>query len=348
MRLRRQPGLVSKTDDSAVLLWRNDFPILEDGSAREGETITGLKRFGELDSADASFGQDRVIFSGHLITDGSAKRALFYRDYPTPNAIGLESSDTTQPRVFRQFAGHTTSTEDWTLFSATLARGNAVSRRNDQALMAEKLGDAMAGQHLVFQKNEALSALAPNGPRLKRVLGFWPLQGPGAMILCQMTGPGITKRNDVALWCWGLNGIELILQKGTQIGDLGEGTSIRAIDRVDVMESGDYAVLVRLTGSASRNQLLLNGNCMAGALVGGPGAPGSALNKPRVILRKGETLDDGTGTLRKLTGLSLGEVRNRFGAGGGGRKHLLNENGDLAVTLNFGKKHREVQVLHAR
>ncbi len=342
-RLKTGTGGVHAGNDSAVFSLDNSG-LLVGTVWREGVNIAGtvtgtLGQIGPrvAESRDSIF----ASFSVALIPEaGPAVQTLFLKD----NGLGLVHAASQgdnapgigpDPALFRAFLGETIASFGWQIWRASLSNGPGVSAKNNEGLWHQ------AG-FLIARKGQEADPDHRPGVKIARILQFWSAKdSEQAVLLVKLSGPKIKGANDLALCLWDAavpDALQILLQEG-QVVEGSDAPAVRVIQRVDVEpgSNGHYAVLCSLTGAAAKNQALFTGRTGLGNAT-----TQKILRLPALTLRKGTLYGTAATTTTTLRSLSLSPTTDATGAGGKGLGQIINENGQVALTLDFDNKAREV------
>ena len=185
--------------------------------------------------------------------------------------------------------------------------------------MARK-GDAVPGQ--------------PAGVVWAGFLGFWPVQTDRVVFLAKLAGPGVGRFNDCALYLWQEDQSLLpLLREGDAVGSP-DGARVAVITQVDVHPvTGRYLALAALTGDRTRNLALFAGHADAGNATAQSGR-----RLPSLRLRKGTLYSSGLGTATGIRSFILSPTADRGGAGGRGLGQVVDQDGRVAITVQFDNR----------
>lgn len=201
----------------------------------------------------------------------------------------------------------------------------------------------------VWTKGDLVDNIDPEiapGARIVRLLKFWPVGGDRLIFLTKLSGPGVNGSNDCALWLWddhnGLGATQLLMREGDFAPDC-DGAKIRGIQRVDVSpQTGQYVILVSLTGSPATNQALFTGS--SGQPVDGTFA---TFNLPVMKLRKGTSYQSPLGETTKIRSLVQTNTCDRFGVGAKGGPQVINDQGHFVICVQFTNGAKELMMGHS-
>ncbi|MCB1088342.1 MAG: hypothetical protein KDM63_14935 [Verrucomicrobiae bacterium] len=319
-------------------------PSNDSGAVRNANYQTVEDIFREGDDIPPSFAETLRQFPGRLSHCGDTTV------YP---AYVRRATGPSRLRLFRNFASILTEGDSLPGAADTirLILGEAGTQANGNKAVSRV---SLAGPAVRSSKNEALvfentKVIARKGDGVpgekagvvwSRFLGFWPIAEDRAVFLAKLRGPGITSRNDCAVYLW--------QEDESLIKLLREGDSVCAFDcpkvasilRVDVNPvGGDYVILASLVGGDRlRNQALFTGD--AGR---GNATTDQMLREPSLRLRKGTLYADsaisGVSPLRSMT---LAAVADSGGAAGKGRGQIINDAGEVAVCVTFDDRSKEI------
>lgn len=338
--LQRGVAGVGADRDSGVLFAAFDgFALLRE-VAREGEPAPAGSEYREFFGRVASTADGEYGYPAWHLLPGATRpvQGLFSDNEAGDPAKNYEREGSvaggTGGAAHAAFLAETMNTGGYLIYRASL-RGNGVARGNNEMLRH-------ADEGLIARKGAQPDAGAMPGVVISRFLAFWPVgddnSSDEAVFLAALSGPGVTRNNDLALFLWDeyAAGLQLLLREGQPVHDAG-GPSVGVIQRVDVDPvTGKYVVLASLTGNRAKNQALFTGD--AGA---GNATTQRALRAPSLRLRKG-TLYRSPGAVTGIRSMTLSPTTDRGGAGGKGLGQVINRNGEIAVAIEFDNRLREL------
>ncbi len=349
--LRPGVGGAGRADDSGVLRVRSDANL--DGH-REGETNAIDQRSGGNVPLGVALGQflprlampgNRMVhFATFLQSDPANNQALF-RAFNEPSLVARKGEGAPdQGAPFLTTANYhsfltETSRNDPPLYRATL-RGPGVNVRNNDAIFGETSRVGTVEFEALARKGHEPDPANLPGQTYRRFLQFWPA-GPNYLILAQLGGPGVNARNDLALF--------LMQEEGTLLPLLREGDPVPGSDgaRVGVIQrlaadhvNGHYVILTTLVGGKpGANLALWTGHALAGDV-----GDLETLRLPTLKLRKGTAYQRITGETVIVQSLSFPNTADRGGAGGKGNGQVINQEGVVALCLEFTNRGKEMLV----
>lgn len=353
-RLRRNVGGVNATNDSGVLLARDDGSAPSDTEAREGNAAifgtTYAQFFGRVAQSQSNY----YAYSAYVVPNGGgrplqqcfmneeANNTLLFNvakqgdDAP----LGIYRRSPEETAAFRTILGEGMMSFDGVV-RARIVRSENRSRNEGLWAAFESIPRIIKGEEFD----------AP-GTFLQRILRFWSVGNGNIVLLIKLSGPAVNPSNDCALAMleyrsdsdlWQLR---KLLREGDAICDW-DCPRIRTIQRVDVDPiNGNYAVVVALTGSPRRNQALLTGNANL-AHPNNPDPAGgnfTALHRPNPVLRKGTLYNTPHAEATRLRSIVLEPRIDRTGSGGKGLGQVINENGEVVLCLQFDDGAKEMVV----
>ncbi len=321
-------GGVTAGDDSGIHVL-NHFGIMQTPSFREGAGIGNfLGTFRQFLPRAAiqpagnqtAFAAYRTPSNGGSVTELS----LFTRALSSGSTQLAAHAGQAAPQapgaVFRGFLGETLHNGEL-LFRASLS-GDAA------AVNAATREGLWLGGDLCLRQGVELSV---GGPRVGRIMGFWPSIPDHLLALVRLTGKGVNRSNDLALLCVKRNGQAQVLMREGAAVDGSEGSRVGVIQRVEACPtSGRYVVLTSLTGAGSRNQALHSGQLNLTE-------PEARLGRrlPSMKLRKGTGWMAQAGQTTALSGITLQPHLNPGGAGATGHRSVLNNQGRAIFGARF-------------
>lgn len=235
--------------------------------------------------------------------------------------------------TYRAFLGEAMADTGYAVFRA-LVTGTGISAANDEGIFDEQ------NQGPYLREGQALDLANAPGLVIAGFLGFWPVDNESKIIaLVKLRGPGVTAANDCAVVLAGRtdNYLQILLREG-DIAGADDASRVAVIQRVDADSvSGHYHILASLTGSASRNQALFQGNAQLGD---NDDRIGSRL--PAMVLRKGQGYQQPGGETSTIKTLTMPVATDKTGAGAKGHGQAINNQGNVVVTLEFANRSREV------
>ncbi|MCB1229216.1 MAG: FG-GAP repeat protein [Verrucomicrobiae bacterium] len=326
---------VTRANDSGALL-ANLAGALTDAVPREGDPIPF--------SGGAFFGQNlgRVsVYSASSVSTAAYQTAPGIRPVMAvmSNSSGnwLTSFFQNHPALVPTFGtvygallGETMSSSDTLIYRTTL-KGTGTTARNNEALFQEFSG-------AVARKGDEPDPSEP-GVTFKRILRYWPGPNDQVIFLASIGGRGVSAANDVALYLFQENGEIFRLMREGDYTCACDCPRIRSITRVDVDPvDGRYVVLASLVSSPKTNLALFTGGTNFGNAT-----DQKARRLPSLRLRKGTYYQARPGDAARILSLTLPTTMNdRLGAGGKGLGQVINETGDLTVTIKFDDRTTEV------
>ncbi len=343
--VRLQRGLhgVTSANDRAICVFNHHGALLGQPYRANGPVNGGGTLGQPADRVAQSYGMAFCAFSGAWFpADGSsARRANFYSDgFSAPVRVATQGAVATgtDGARYRSMLAEGINTNGYTLWRASLARGDGVTSRNDEGLWFSNA----SGFHLIARKGQEIDPIGRPGVKIARLLRFWPTRGPfQAVMLVRLSGPGINSSCDLALCLWDAlapGSLHVLLQEGEAVEGT-DGRRVRVIQRVDVDPvDGRYVVLCSLTGAAAGNQALF-----WGSTAWGNATTLKVLRQPLLRLHKGRLHLSETGAPVRLRGITLTPALDKTGAGGKGLGQVINLNGSVSVILTFDGKVQEVR-----
>jgi hypothetical protein len=344
--LQRGVAGVDLTNESGVLLGQNWGFALEREVAREGQPapVFGGGIYRQFLGRTAMMHDSIYSFPAYWLPTGETLpvQGLFADTAAGPGGdFARQGGNTTgwPGRSLGTFLAESMSTGGWHLYRATMT-GPDVNRTNNEGIWHGNFGSVVA-------KGEVGGGIdgLPDGTVVK-ILSFWPVRDENtldaAIVLLQLGGPGIRRTNDIVLMLLE-DGQEaqVLLREGQPVDDC-DAPAIAAIQRVDVDPvNGHYVILASLTGNRAKNQALFTGNAAAG-----DPTTRRILRSPTLRLRKGTLYSAANSVVTGLRSLNLSPTTDRGGAGGKGRGQVINDSGQIAVTLQFDN--RAVELMTGR
>lgn len=350
-RLRRGVGGVNPTNDSGILVLRDDGTVVgsavrENTDASNGDTFAQF--FGRVAQNNSSF----FAHSAWVIAveGGPARQQSFSNGDTTGSHFNvarqganapLRSGDPADSAKFRSMLG------EGMQGNFGLVRASVVPDANHRGI-TEGIWREGGGIARVLKGEE----FDRPGTFLQRILRFWPVGNGNLVLLIKLTGPAVNPGNDCALvtteYLSDFDEWELtkLVREGDEISDW-DCPRVRTIQRVDVDPiSGHYAVVVALTGSPARNQAVLTGNANLAHPNFFPGGSGdfTALRRPHLVLRKGTLYNTRYAESTRLRSIVMEPRIDRTGSGGKGLGQVINETGEVALCLQFDNGAKELVV----
>jgi hypothetical protein len=271
------------------------------------------------------------------------RQGVFYDRFTTdnPGVLAIQGGAAPLPGAptptYRTFLGVAMGGRGYNTIRA-LVTGTGITRANDEGLF----DDFEQPPGIVYlREGQALDAVNAPGVVVGGFLGYWAVEDEFQIItLVKLRGPGVTRANDCALLFCSSDDTkprQILLREGDLAG-ADDASRIGTIQRVDVDNvNGHYHILASLTGSKARNQALFQGN----ALLGDDDAlRGQRL--PAMVLRKGQGYQQPSGETNTIKALTMPVATDRTGAGAKGHGQAINSAGEVAVTLEFASRVREV------
>jgi hypothetical protein len=296
---------------------------LTNSTARQGQSAYGGGgTFGQIGRA-AILNQESIGFLAKFIppAGGSPVDGCFFRDA------------TTEGRRFPLQGDIAPGTAGGRLGSFT-----GVTRSNEAALIRATLRNSPASTNEgVWHETEGLRLRKGqgigNGLIVTRILRVWGIDNGQVVAHVQLGGSGVNARNNQALILRQTSSpytIQLLLRSGdllsvTESSSVTIG-SLQAID-VDPV-NGHYAILTSLAGApADANQALWSGQTTLGTDT-------TRLPRlPRLQLRKGDIYHTEATFEAIIRSIALRPAVDASGVGGRGLAQVINENGQILLTL---------------
>ena len=328
---RLNVGGVTATNDSAL----NVMAHFGTTSARfeEGANAAAGGVYGQF-FGRAAVGMDTSgAFGTHVISGfgGSPAPALFRGEFNGSAARlvirGQQAADCPTDVVYSAFVAEAHQNFR-TVFKATLT-GPGVTTANNTGLWHDTAG-------LIARTGSEIES----GLTVTAIDRFWPISDDQVLFQVTLRGTGVTAANNRALYLWDEGDPVLrILRTGSFADpDCGQAT-IAGILQVGVHPvSGRYAILASLKGSSPATNLGL----WVGGTLEGNATTLAAKRRPSLVLRKGTTLLAPSGQTTTLLSLAMSNTTNATGAGNIGKGQVVNEDGNVALILEFTNRAREV------
>ncbi|MCB1088051.1 MAG: FG-GAP repeat protein, partial [Verrucomicrobiae bacterium] len=337
--MRIGSGAIFSGNDTGVLSIDSDG-LAQDTTPREGSTIPGdpfLDSYGQFlgravqsrDTSGMLFPCFRVPFAVgtpvvQLVQDDivSNPTTVVMQGDPAPSIGGGV--------VFQSFLGETMTAGDVPIYRTTLS-GPGVTRSNNEVLWTE-----LGGTRVMVRKGAEVNPAVEPGVKVSRLLGYWTTDSLDVYVLLKLSGTGITRANDCALYRW--DSATLTMHRLIGEGDPAcgcDGARVGVIQRVSVGHDSRFMVLCSLVGgSKAANQALFSGN--------GDGALPDALRLPYLALRKGSRYHSRFHTVTGIRSLNFSLTHDRTGAGGKGLGEVINGQGVAALMVTFDNRAVEV------
>lgn len=350
-RLRRNVGGVNATNDSGVLLARDDGSAPSDTEAREGNTAIFGETYAQFFGRVAQNQSDYYAYSVYVVPNGGGHPLQQCFNNNETNSFNLynvakqgdDAPLATGPPAdeevkFRSILGEGLM-GDFGIVRARIVRSNPQDRFKNEGIWREGQDRAYLIKGAEFDRP---------GTFVQRILRFWPVGNGNIVVLVKLTGPAVNPGNDCALAITesGIDNLQKLVREGDAVCDW-DCPRIRTIQRVDVdPENGNYAVVVALTGSPRRNQALLTGN----ASLTHPNNPSpqfgdfTTLRRANLVLRKGTLYNTPHAEATRLRSIVLEPRIDRTGSGGKGLGQVINENGEVVLCLQFDNGAKEMVV----
>lgn len=326
---------VTRANDSGALLAslagaltdtvpREGDPIPFSGGAFFGQNLGRVAVYGATSVSTAAFQTSPGIRPVMAVMSNSSGswNTSFFQDHPAPVP--------TTGVVYRALLGETMNSSNALVYRTSL-KGTGTTGRNNEALFREFAG-------AVARKGDAPDPSEP-GVTIRRILKFWPGPNGQVIFLAKIGGKGVVSGNDVALYVFQENSELLRLMREGDYLCACDCPRVRTITRVDVDPvDGRYVILASLASSAKTNLALFTGGTNFGNAT-----DQKLLRLPALRLRKGTYYQARPGDAARILSLTLPTSMNdRLGAGGKGLGQVINENGDVTVTVRFDDRTTEV------
>ncbi|MCP5549332.1 MAG: hypothetical protein H7A53_00335 [Akkermansiaceae bacterium] len=324
----KRGGAISAANDSGVALYDDSQNFVDAFSEGDLIPMGGGAQWGQFMPRLSQGGANDLVYSAYVIDGGTPFQRLF-RDTNTVFSQGDALMGLGEVRGF--LAEASTQPFGPAVTRMTLT-GAGVNGSNNEAISSQAFGT-------VARKGDQVPGEA-SGVVWSRFLGFWPVSVDRVIFLAKLRGPGVSGRNDCALYLWQEDQSYLkLLREGDPICDC-DCPSVGAIQRVDVNPvSGDYVVLTSVTGGdRKKNQALFAGDANAG-----DATTEKYQRVPHLRLRKGTlyAATGGAGTTG-IRSMSLAPTTDQGGAGGKGLGQAINDQGEIAICIIFDDRAKEV------
>lgn len=198
---------------------------------------------------------------------------------------------------------------------------------------------ASSDRTLFLRKGDPLTVTG--ALKIGRLTNFWSagvdVLAPKVMALVQLSGTGVSSRNDRALLLKTYSINPLVLMREGDPAPSCPGTTISVINRVAFnAESGSYAIIATLSGAPAGTELAL----FIGNVQRGDFSTQASLRRPHLRLRKGQVWDNQPSPIKSIS-IANGDV-TAAGAASTGRSCAISTNGDLVITVDFNNGVRQV------
>jgi hypothetical protein len=189
---------------------------------------------------------------------------------------------------------------------------------------------------LVARKGVQANGLA-TGVLWNRILKYWPV-GDQVIVFGVVKGPGVSAANDQVVVLFQSDATSKLLMREGDLAPGCDGLKIGVIQQVQASMSGNYLVLASLTGAKSdSNQALFGGDATAGT------TSNFGIRLPLLKLRKGTRYQSVIGTAARLKNITMSALgTDSSGVGGKGLSHSVNDDGDIAITLDLDNGGRQL------
>lgn len=332
---------VNAANDSG--LWSTAVGGASEGLREGAATIPALpvgSALGQF-APRLSFYNLRQIFSTALTGTGitTVNNAAVFRKLPgAAEALVVQKNDeAVLPNGnlladvrYSAFLGECSNDDNAVLYRASLSGLPAqVSIASNEGLW---LQDSALSRRMVLRKGDSIGA--GSSAKVARIIQYWALgNSPAtnqALVLVQLTGTGVNISNDQALLLSQTDRSLLLLMREGDVAPGCSGARVGTISRVQAEPfMGNYAVIASLTGTSTQSNLAF----FLGKGQAGNTTNQSALRRPFLRLRKGQTFDNQPGKLLTLS-LPTSNI-TASGAAGTGRGQCMSNAGYFALTVGF-------------
>jgi hypothetical protein len=221
------------------------------------------------------------------------------------------------------------------VFRSTLT---GVLTTENEALWSATSGGAPT---LLLQKGKLLPPSSTL--KLAKLIRYWPVGSTQVVAHIQVSGVGVTTKNNIALVLIQANGqVQFLLRTGDSAPGYPSGALISAISSVDVEPvNGFYAVLASISGvSATANHALFRGETSLGDDI-----TQQALRLPKRVLKKGAIYASPFTPQGSVKGIVMAPAVEASGAGARGLRRIINSSGHIAVTIIGDRSSSELVVI---
>jgi hypothetical protein len=334
---------VDATNDSG--LWSKVVGGAGEGLREGAATIPALPAGSALGqfAPRLSFYNLRQMFSTALTGTGitTTNDAALFRKLPAAAEalVAQKNDEAVLPNGspiagvrYSTFLGECSNDDNAVLYRATLSGPPAVvTASNNEGLW---LLDSALSRRMVVRKGDAIGA--GNTAKVARIIQYWALgSSPAtnqALVLVQLSGTTVNTSNDQALLLSQTDRSILLLMREGDVAPGCPGARIGTISRVQAEPfMGTYAVIASLTGATTQSNLAF----FLGKGQAGNTANQSALRRPFLRLRKGQTFDNQPSKVQTL-GLPTSNI-TASGAAGTGRGLSMSNAGYFALSVGFEK-----------
>lgn len=328
---RLNVGGVNATNDSAV--WVMEHFGTTSARFEEAAVAASGGVYGQFFGRAASGMITSGVFGASVISGfgGEPLPALFRGEFTGGAARlvikGEQAADCAVGVVYSAFVAE--AHQDFrTVFKATLS-GTGVTGANNTGLWHDTAG-------LIARTGSEIES----GLTVVSIGRFWPIASEQVILEVTLRGAGVTGANNRALYLWDKDDAMLRLMRTGSFADPECGQArISGILQAGVHPwSGEYAILASLSGSGAATNLGL----WVGGTKKGNATTLAALRRPALILRKGTTLLAPSGQTTMIRSIAMSGATSAGGAGNIGKGQVVNEDGDVALILEFTNKAREV------
>ena len=288
-----------------------------------------------------SFYYSRQIFSTALTGTGitTVNNAAVFRKLPgaAEALVAQKNDEAVLPNGnlladvrYSAFLGECSNDDNAVLYRASLSGLPAqVSIASNEGLW---LQDSALTRRMVLRKGDGIGG--GNTAKVARIIQYWALgNSPAtnqALVLVQLTGTGVNTSNDQALLLSQTDRSLLLLMREGDVAPGCAGARVGTISRVQAEPfMGNYAVIASLTGTSTQSDLAF----FLGKGQAGNTTNQSALRRPFLRLRKGQTFDNQPGKVLTLS-LPTSNI-TASGAAGTGRGLCMSNAGYFALTVGF-------------
>lgn len=310
-------GGVSAATDSGFMVLDHNGAVLNPG-LREGSSFFGMgaAKFGQMVRVARGLSGATCIVKMLPGNGQAAKDTVCSLTQPLTPMQGDLAGDTMAGERYGTFTGLGTM-GTFSLLKATLTHCPASTNEGlwlDNGVLVARKGQDIGG-----------------GVKIARFIRVWANDAPHYLLHVVLSGPGVTRANNVALLLKPHTSpnFQVLVRTGFPVPGISDpALKVRSISAIDTASAGGhYMVLATITGPSSANQVLLAGRTAIGDNVNY-----AYQRRPQLLLRKGDKLHTASTPGSTVTSISIRPVLHPSGVGNYGERRQVNAGFAAAVV----------------
>jgi hypothetical protein len=324
---------VSKTNDSGLLFIDHNGALI-DSPIREGQSDPAGGTFGEFSGRAALYSGAAAHWIAKSINSNGTVDRVFSYDFVTQSQQAGEVLGGASPLGVSAALGGGPNVKFRSLLAVNAA-GVRATLSGISTTFNEGIWQSGTGSLILLKGDDVNPVLHP-GLKIKRITRYWEISNPevsgtGVLAWVQLSGTGVTSRNNQALLLQFNDIRHLLLRTGDQAPGISENqVTIKRFNAVEVdPATGQYSVLGTLSGASSGSNLAL----WAGRALNGNNAF-RQVRRPLLQLRKGAVYQAGDAVPASIIrSISLKQASETTGASARGNGQVLAGETNLVAIL---------------